>query len=579
MTSVHIARWRVFCVVATMLTLAVLLIWRVASLQVLPDADEGFKFLQNAGNARTQRTRLISAYRGVITDRNGEPLAVSTPVESLWVNPKVLIQSPERWATLSQMLGWDKENLEARLARFSEKEFMYLKRHMPPQEAAKITALNIPGVHTQREYQRFYPAGEVAAHIVGITDIDDRGQEGMELAYDAWLAGEDGAKRVIKDLHGRVVKEVGLLKAAKGGRDLALSIDLRLQNLAYKELKKAVRDFDAKAGSIVILDVTTGEVLAMVNQPSYNPNDRATLKSLNLRNRALTDVFEPGSPMKPLAVMAALESGKFHAHSIIDTNPGYVRVGKKTLLDPRNYGLIDLTRIVVKSSQVGMTKLALEIEPDAIRDMYYRLGLGQGTGTGFPGEAVGVLPSYTNWKPIQRATYAFGYGLNLTVLQLAQAYSVVASNGIKRPVSLLRTDDVPPGEQVVAKRHTQDVMRMLQKVVGREGTATRAKIDAYPVAGKTGTVHKAENGGYSENKYIGSFVGIAPANKPRIVAVVMIDEPSDTRYFGGQVAAPVFASVAEGALRLLREPPQNQEEKVIVQTPVEAQKIAGPVSW
>lgn len=578
MAVVHIARWRIFCVVMAMLILAALLLWRIASLQVLPDADKGFEFLQSAGNARTQRTRSISAYRGVITDRNGEPLAVSTPVESLWANPKVLLQAPEHWATLAQMLGWNRAKLESRLARFSAKEFMYLERHMPPQEAAKITALKIPGVHTQREYRRFYPAGEVAAHIVGITDIDDRGQEGMELAYDAWLAGEDGAKRVVKDLHGRVVREMGLLKAAKSGRNLALSIDLRLQNLAYRELKKAVRDFGAKAGSIVILDVETGEVLAMVNQPSYNPNDRSSLKAKNLRNRALTDVFEPGSPMKPLAVMAALETGKFHAHSVIDTNPGYVRVGKKTLLDPRNYGLIDLTRVVAKSSQVGMTKLALEIDPDAIRGMYYRLGLGQGTGTGFPGEAVGVLPSYTNWKPIQRATYAFGYGLNLTVVQLAQAYAVVAAGGKKRPVSLLRVDAMPPTEQVVAERYTQDIMRMLQKVVSQEGTARRARIDAYPVAGKTGTVHKAEKGGYAEDRYIASFVGIAPANKPRIVTVVVIDEPSKEKYFGGQVAAPVFAKVAAGALRLLHVPPQNQEEKVIVQQPIEPLNTGEPVS-
>jgi cell division protein FtsI (penicillin-binding protein 3) len=541
------------------------LLGRIATLQVLPDADRGFEFLQGQGNARTLRSEPISAYRGVITDRNGEPLAVSTPVKSIWANPQVLLQRPQQWSALSQKLGWSNAELESRLSRFAHKEFIYLERHLPPHEAQEILALDIDGVYAQREYRRYYPAGEVAAQLVGITDVDDRGQEGMELAYDAWLAGESGSKQVIKDLRGRTVKDLGLTQAARSGRPLALSIDLRLQYLAHRELKQAVQEFGAKAGSVVVLDVHTGEVLAMVNQPSYNPNDRASIKAASLRNRALTDVFEPGSTMKPLAMVAALETERFKPYTVIDTTPGYVQVGRKTLLDPINYGELTLSRVIAKSSQVGMTKLALKLEPSVIRNMYYRLGLGQGTGTGFPGEAVGVLPSYTRWKPIQQATYAFGYGLNLTMVQLAQAYSVIASGGIKHPVSLLRKEaDEVPSETIVDRQYTQEVMAMLRQVVAKGGTGTRAKVEAYTVAGKTGTSHKADAGGYAEHRYVGSFVGVAPADDPAIVVAVMIDEPRVDKYHGGQVAAPIFSSITGGALRLLQQPPENPRAQLSV---------------
>lgn len=554
-SKLTLARWRVYLVAAVVVILAIALLWRIAGLQVLPDTDQGFEFLQSQGQARTLRTEPISAYRGVITDRNGEPLAVSTPVTTLWADPQLLVQSPKRWAELAQALGWDRDRLEARLARYTSREFMYLERHLPPQAAERVLALNIPGVYSQREYQRFYPAGEVTAHLVGFTDIDERGQEGMELAYDAWLSGESGAKQVLKDLRGNTVKELQLLKAARPGRNLTLSIDLRLQYLAHRELKAAVQQNGAIGGSLVIMDVHTGEVLAMTNQPAYNPNDRARARTEGLRNRALTDLFEPGSTMKPLAVMAALETGRFKANSVIDTSPGHIQVGRKTLLDPVNYGKLDLSMVIAKSSQVGMTKLALDLEPETVRNMYARLGLGQAVGTGFPGEAVGLLPSYRNWKPIQRATYAFGYGLNLTPLQLAQAYSVLATGGLKRQASLLRVDQVGAAERVVEERLADTVVDMLRRAVSVEGTATRAQIASYPVAGKTGTVHKVGPEGYQDNKYIASFVGMAPADNPRIVAVAMIDEPSDSHYFGGQVAAPLFSKVAEGALRLLQVPP------------------------
>ncbi|HEV8078398.1 MAG TPA: penicillin-binding transpeptidase domain-containing protein, partial [Marinobacter sp.] len=472
--------------------------------------------------------------------------------------------APERWAELAQKLGWDKPELESRLARFNQREFMYLVRHLPPHEAAQLLAMDVPGVYSQREYRRYYPAGEVAAQLVGITDIDDRGQEGIELAYDAWLAGESGARQVIKDLRGRTVRDLGLMRSARSGRSVALSIDLRLQHLAHTELKKAVLESGAKGGSVVVLDVATGEVLAMANHPSYNPNDRSRMSPGNLRNRALTDVIEPGSTVKPLAVLAALEEGIYHPHSVIDTSPGWIHISGKTLKDPVDYGVLNLSGVIAKSSQVGMTKLALNTEPEVIRNMYYRMGLGQSTGTGFPGEALGVLPNYNRWQPIQRATYAFGYGINLTMLQLAQAYAVLASGGQKRPVSLLRTEGEITSEQVVSAQHTRAVMSMLSKVVSQDGTAINAQVESYSVAGKTGTVHKVGSEGYIDNRYIASFAGMAPAKNPRIVTVVMVDEPSEMRYFGGQVAAPVFSSITGGALRLLQEPPENKSGKIIV---------------
>lgn len=557
LSTLQVSRWRFYCVVVVMFALSIALVWHLANLQVWPDNDKGYVFLQDQGQSRTLRTEPIIAYRGVITDRNGEPLAVSTPVTSLWANPQALLQAPQRWGQLAQALGWNKAELEARLARYGSREFMYLERHMPPQAAEEILALDVPGVHSQTEYRRYYPAGDVTAHLVGMTDIDDRGQEGMELAYDAWLSGESGAKQVLKDLHGRTIKELQLIKSARSGQGLTLSIDLRLQYLAHRELKAAVEDSGAAAGSLVILDVETGEVLAMVNQPSFNPNDRSHARGAGLRNRAITDNYEPGSTVKPLAVMAALETGRYTPYDLIDTSPGWVQVGTKTLKDPINYGVLDLSMVIAKSSQVGMTKLALDLEPDIIRSMYARLGIGEVIGTGFPGEASGLLPSHKRWRPIQRATLAFGYGINVSVLQMAQAYGVIASGGVKRPVSLLRVDEVPTGERIVDEHLTDDIVEMLKRVATNEGTARRARAISYTVAGKTGTSRKVGPHGYDEKRYMASFVGIAPAENPRIVAVVVIDEPKIEKYSGGLSAAPVFSKVAEGALRMLHVPPQK----------------------
>ncbi len=557
---VAIARWRFYSTGVTLFAFIAVLFWHVASLQVIPGEDKGFEFLQGQGEARTVRTETISAYRGVITDRHGEPLAVSTPVVSIWANPKILLGAPQQWPQLTKSLKISEKQLSAKLARYQSKEFVYLERHLPPQEAERVMALNVPGVYSQREFRRYYPAAEVTSHIVGFTDIDDRGQEGMELAYDQWLTGAAGAKEVVKDLKGRIVKEAELLHAARPGKDLTLSIDLRLQYLAYRELKAAVKKHRAKAGSIVVLDTATGEVLAMANQPAYNPNDRSQMDTSALRNRAIVDQFEPGSTMKPVTVMAALESGRYTPHTLIDTNPGYIQIGRKTLPDPINYGVIDVTRIITKSSQVGISKIALDIEPNAIRGMYFRLGLGQSTGSGFPGESVGVLPNHRRWRPIERANFAFGYGLSLTALQLAQAYSVIASRGEKRPISLVKLDAAPAAERVVSAKITAQAVAMLKTVVGPDGTAKRAGLEEYSVAGKTGTARKVGRNGYDDERHLALFAGLAPADKPRIVAVVTIDEPATDLYSGGTVAAPLFSRVAAGTLRLLQVPPKPTQD-------------------
>ncbi|HEB27924.1 MAG TPA: penicillin-binding protein 2, partial [Porticoccus sp.] len=427
--KITISRWRYLLLVGVLFMLPVAGLWHIAGLQVLTDVDKGFQFLQGQGLARTVRTESIPAYRGVITDSRGEPLAVSTPVVTLWANPQVIDSTSPGLTGLAKQLSMSRDELQQRLSRYSNKEFMYLARQMTPEQAEQVLRLEIPGVYGQDEYKRFYPAGEVTSQLVGFTNIDDRGQEGMELAFDELLTGVPGAKKVLKDLKGRVIKDLTLVRSEKPGQNLALSIDLRLQYIAYRELKAAVVKHQAASGSVVMLDVQTGEILAMANQPSFNPNDRSRMSSDSLRNRAITDLVEPGSTMKPLTVLAALESGKFVPETVIDTNPGSIRVGRKTFYDHRNYGLIDLTTLLMKSSQVGVTKLALQLDPTHVRDMFFRMGLGQSPGTGFPGESPGSLPEHRRWKPVERANFAFGYGLSATALQLAQAYAVLASDG------------------------------------------------------------------------------------------------------------------------------------------------------
>lgn len=550
------APWRLRAVLAVLGGLALVLAARVCMLQVL-DTERGYAFLQGQGDARTLRTEVIPAHRGQIVDRNGEPLAISTPVATLWCNPRELSEAPEQWPQLARALDLPLAELRRRLVSNAGREFMYLKRHQSPAAAREIMALEIPGVYLRREYRRFYPAGEVAAHVLGFTNIDDRGQEGLELAYDDWLSGTPGSKRVLKTLRGQVVRELGQGEPAQPGRDLQLSIDLRLQYLAYRELKEALASFEALSGSVVMLDSHTGEVLAMVNQPSFNPNDRGQLKPAAIRNRAVTDLIEPGSTMKPLTMVALLESGRYGPDSTVDTSPGYLRVGGKTLLDPVDYGVLDLSHVISKSSQVGISKLALSLEAQSLWEVFHRFGLGQHTASGFPGERSGDLPNRPRWRPIEQANFAFGYGLSATPLQVAQAYGVFAAKGVRRPVSLLKLDQAPAGERVVEPEVARGVTRMLHAVTQSGGTGTRAALPAYDVAGKTGTVHKVGAGGYAVDRYISVFAGFAPASDPRLVTVVVIDEPQGGDYYGGQVAAPVFADISGEAMRLLNVAPDN----------------------
>lgn len=566
-TKLTIARWRYAAVVLVLCALPLLLVWQIAGLQVLQGKAQGYEFLQDQGNARTVREERIPANRGVITDRNGEPLAVSTPVTTVWANPRLLPTEASTLAPLASRLGVSLPQLQQRIGRYAGKEFMFLARQIAPEEAEQIMALKVAGVFTRREYKRFYPAGEVVAQLVGFTDVDDRGQEGIELSYDQHLAGVPGAKRVLKDLKGNVIKELGLVRREKSGENLTLSIDMRLQYLAYRELKEAVKQFNASSGSVVTLDTRTGEVLAMANQPSFNPNVRQGLNTNGLRNRAITDMLEPGSTMKPLAMVAALESGRYKPNTPVDTNPGYISLGRKLYQDPRNYGLLDITGILTKSSQVGMVKVAMDLDPDHVRDVYYRVGLGQGMGTGFPGETPGTLPEHRRWRQVERASYAFGYGLAVSPLQLAQAYLVLAADGVRKPVSLLQVKEAPVGEQVLEPGIAAQVRNMLTTVVQtRGGTGTRAAIPAYEVAGKTGTARKVGRNGYDENRHVALFAGMVPADKPKLVTVVVINDPrDDDRQGGGTGAAPVFSSIMGEALRLLRIPPHlSGDEKTVV---------------
>jgi cell division protein FtsI (penicillin-binding protein 3) len=544
--------WRCRFVTAMLMLCAASLVGRAVHLQVFSNG-----FLTRQADARHLRVARIPAHRGVITDRNGEPLAVSTPVDSVWVNPRKLVQSPEDIPALASALGLDTDKLTRRLTRNPQKEFMYLRRHMRPSDADAIKHLQIPGVEIEREYRRYYPAGEVTGHLVGFTNIDDQGQEGLELAFDQWLAGKPGKKRVLQDRLGRIIEDVERIESPSPGRMLTTSIDLRIQYLAYRELMSAVQSHDARSGSVVVLDVETGEVLAMANQPAYNPNDRSQFTASKYRNRAITDIVEPGSSIKPLIIAAALESGQYSRKSRVDTSPGFVKVGIKVIEDRRNFGRIDLATILVRSSNVGATKVAMSLSPEKLYATLTGFGLGQLSTSGFPGESAGLLSHYSNWRPISQATLAYGYGLSVTPLQLAQAYAVIASEGLQRPISLLRVDEESIARRVIGAETARIVLAMLEAVVAPEGTGKRAAVSGYRVAGKTGTVKKFEAGGYSDTRHTAIFSGIAPVSNPRLAIVVIVDEPNDGDYYGGDVAAPVFARIVTGAVRILALAPDN----------------------
>lgn len=520
-------------------------------------------FLRQKGDARYSRVIELTAHRGMITDRQGEPLAISTPVESVSASPRDVEITPAKLAQLSRILDVSQSELNSRLSQ-SQRDFVYLKRQLPPETAERVVQLSIPGIFLQREYRRYYPAGEVVAHLLGFTGVDDNGQEGVELAFQSWLAGEPGSRRVIKDRLGHIVEDVESIKAPQEGRDLTLSIDRKIQYLAYRELKSAVELHRAKAGAIVVLDAKTGELLALANLPAYNPNNRVQMNGGKTRNRAVTDTYEPGSTLKPFTIATALEAGTVKPDTPIQTAPGFFSIGPATIHDAHTEGVLTVAQVIQKSSNVGAAKIALGLRPELMWDMFDRVGFGKPPHVGFPGEASGRLRPYKTWRPIEQATMAYGHGISVSLLQLARAYTAFADNGMLKPLSLLKLDMPPAGQRVFSPETALAVRKMLELVVQPGGTAPEAQVVGYRVAGKTGTAHKEEDGHYSSDHYIASFVGMAPASDPRLIIAVMIDQPSDGKYYGGTVAAPVFSQVMAGALRLLSVPPDAPNVPIIM---------------
>lgn len=548
--------WRFRLVLALLAAMVAAICWRIVDLHVFDQ-----QFLQGQGDARSLRHIPIPAHRGLITDRNGEPLAVSTAVTTLWANPKELLVAKERWPQLAAVLGVEHAALAERIELHRKRGFMYLVRGLTPEQGQSVTDLKIPGVYAIEEFRRFYPAGEVTAHVVGFTDVDDKGREGVELAYEEWLAGVPGKRQVLKDRRGHLIRDLQVTQNAKAGKSLALSIDLRLQYLAHRELRNALVEFGAKAGSLVMIDVQTGEVLAMANQPTYNPNNRRNLNPAMMRNRAMIDVFEPGSAVKPFVVAMGLNSGKYQPGTIIDTRPGHYQVGRKTVRDVHNYGVLDITGVIKKSSNIGVARIALDVGGEQLYSTLQQVGLGQDTGLGFPGERVGNLPNFRVWKPVETAVMSYGYGLSVTAVQLAHAYGVLGNNGLSVPLSMTRLDQRPSGVQVLDSQVTAQVLQMLRTVVDENGgTGSKARIPGYQVGGKTGTIHKTKvGGGYEDKRYRSVFAGVAPISNPRLACIVVIDEPRPLfgQYYGGFVAAPVFSKVMAGALRLMNVAPDN----------------------
>lgn len=557
---------RYWLVLGAMMTAFGSLAMRAVYLQVL-DSD----YLQRQGDARYLRIVTDNAHRGMILDRNGEPLAVSTPVESVWAYPPTFADARAAWRPLLTLLRLNAKEVAQQLRKHAGREFMYLKRHIPPDMAERVTALNIPGVYLQREYRRYYPTGAVSSHVIGFTDIDDRGQEGLELAYDDHLRGTPGTRRVLKDLYGNIVETVEILSLPVPGRDLVISIDKRIQYLTYRELKSAMQRYGARAATAIVLDAQSGEVLALVNQPAFNPNNRANLRSALFRNRAVTDVFEPGSTMKPFTIAVALESGLFDYNSKIDTTPGRFQVGSKIIHDERNYGLLTLGQVIEKSSNVGAARIAMALDKERMWSMFRDVGFGEATGSHLPGESSGLLNLPSRWVPTDQAHVAFGYGISVTALQLARAYTALANDGVVMPITLLRRDRAIHGVRVMSAATARHIRDMLELAVSDAGTGTEAQVQHYRVAGKTGTVHKLIAGDYAEDRYVASFAGMAPASHPRLVMVVTVDDPSGSAHFGGQVAAPVFSSVMSDALRLLDVPPDIPTERLQWAAPADGQ--------
>ncbi|MCA1937571.1 MAG: penicillin-binding protein 2 [Dechloromonas sp.] len=541
--------WRSRMVGLLLMAAFLVLLMRAFYLQVINN-----DFLQEKGDSRYLRDIEISASRGKVTDRHGDMLAVSTPMRSIWAIPSdARTMSGEQKRQLAELVELKPRELDARLA--SEKNFVFVKRQVPPQVAEQIAALKLPGIHQEKEYRRFYPAGEMTAHLVGFTGVDDKGLEGVELAFQQALLGRAGARTVIRDRRGNIIEDVGATRPPRDGSDVVLAIDSKIQYLAYSHLKATVTESKAKGGGVVVLDTRTGEILALVNWPTYNPNNRARLSGEQLRNRAVTDTFEPGSTLKPFTVALGLEKGKYRYDTVVDVSPGRINIGRAVISDVHPHKELTVAQIVQKSSNVGTTKMALSMPPEVMWEMFDNLGFGKSPQLGFPGEVGGRLRAWKNWRPIEQATMSYGHGISMSLIQLARAYTVFARDGDIVPVSLLRVDaPLVRGQPVFSAQTARELRAMLELVVMPGGTALKAAVPGYRVGGKTGTAHKLEGGVYA-NKYIASFVGIAPISNPRLVVAVMIDEPSAGQYYGGQIAGPVFSSVMGGALRTLGVPP------------------------
>ena len=545
---VRLPAWRARFALASLLAAFLVLAARSVYLQSMNTG-----FLQGKGEARYARVLEVPATRGRVVDRNGEALAISTPVKSVWAIPEDVSATPTQLKSLAALLALDPRELGRKLFE-AEREFVYLKRQIAPEAAARVAELGIPGVHQQSEFRRYYPGGETMAHVIGFTGVDDAGQEGIELAQQAVLAGAAGSRRVIRDRRGRIVEDVESIRAAQDGRDLTLALDSKIQNLAFGALSTAVDTHKAKAGAIVVLDVRTGEVLALANMPSYNPNNRARLTGAQLRNRVMTDTFEPGSTLKPFTVALAIETGTVTPQTVIQTAPGSLAIATYTIRDAHPGGAMSVAQVIQKSSNVGAAKIALALRREEMHELFKRVGFGAAPRLGFPGEAVGKLREAKTWRPVEQATMAYGHGISVSLIQLARAYTVFARDGELAPLSLLKTGAPAAGKRVFSPEVARALRDMLEAAVQPGGTAPRARIVGWRVGGKTGTAHKQENGGYAAHKYVSSFVGFAPLSDPRLVIAVMLDEPSAGQYYGGQVAAPVFSQVMQGALRLLGAP-------------------------
>lgn len=549
--------WRLVILKLILFAIILGLIGRIGYLGVVKH-----NFLLDQSNMRSVRDVSIPAHRGMIVDRHGNPLAMSIPVESVCVNPRLFAATNEQIKELARLLNLPVKKLQKKIAQQKNREFVYLKRALPLELVAKITALKIPGVFTERGYKRYYPEADAMAHVVGFTNIDDQGQEGLELAYDSWLRGVPGKMRVVKDCLGNTVANLGVLVEPQQGQDLTLSIDRRVQYLAYHELQKTMQEYRAESGSVVILAIKTGEVLAMVNLPGYNPNNRVGVSPSNFRNRAVTDLFEPGSTIKTFTVASALNSGKYHPSSLIDTNPGRLLVDGNVIRDDggRNRGVLTVTEVLRKSSNIGVAKMTLALPSNSLLDILTNVGFGQSTLSGFPGEAYGVLPNYLKWRPFVLATLSFGYSISVTLLQLTQAYAVIASQGFLRPITFIKNDKPVVGKRVLAEKVCRQMLTMLETVLDIGGTGRRAQVPGYRIAGKTGTAYIASpHGGYYRDRYFSTFVGIAPVSDPQLILAVVIKNPRGLYYRGGRVAAPVFANIMNGVLRILGIPPDAKD--------------------